>query len=148
MSLPLLSPKQKHWITPLIVYRFSSTISSPSLLHPIKGIVSLIIHHRINSLPSFGFLLRKKSLSPELKSPPPDRIRCSTIASYDRWGPRRAPLPPQAFTVISHASQPSHVWTPASSYRRRSTVNQTPITIYNSAPGPRHFSYENKSKSQ
>jgi hypothetical protein len=43
----------------------------PSLLHPIKGVGSLIIRRRIHSLPSFEFLLRKNSLSSELKSPPP-----------------------------------------------------------------------------
>jgi hypothetical protein len=49
--------------------------------------------------------------------------------SYDRWGPRRAPLPPQASTVTSHASQPPRPRTPSSSCHHRSTVNRMLVTV-------------------
>jgi hypothetical protein len=62
----------------------SSTVSLswyclPSLLHPRKGVGSLIICRRIHSPPSFEFLLRKKS---KLKSLPPDHICRYTAPSY------------------------------------------------------------------
>jgi hypothetical protein len=135
---PFLSspPKWKHWRTPLGTDHFSSTASSPLPPPPNKWRRE---PHNPSPHPFLTFplgfscvrtLSRQSSSHCRHHSSLPDRIRHFAAVSYGRWGPWRAHLPPQASTVSYRASQPPHARSLMSSWRHRSTVNRTVVTIY------------------
>jgi hypothetical protein len=110
-------------------------LKNPLSPHLIKGVESLTIRWCIHSPSYFWFLLKKNSLSSELKSPPPPLLTVRSHLSLRHpkrrsVRPWRAPLPPQVSTMNSHVSQLPHAQTPVSSWHHSSTINRTPVTVY------------------
>jgi hypothetical protein len=154
--IPLFYLKWNHWITSLIVGRFSSMIPSPlphppykKWCRPIKSDSSLTIHRRIHSLPYFGFLLYKNLLSPELKSPALPLLVACLYLSLRHLELRSVRSSKSLSSSPSiHSKLPCITTTTCSNFDKflSSEVHHKPNARPTSSP--HHFSYENKSKLQ